>query len=555
MKKVKYGASDPKIKGDFALSYTSESQFYNNDNILKDAPIDAPKNPIELYSVILDGTSNELISNQWGDGMVLGFWSEQVSNEDCSFSDSVVIELKSNKTVKTKGVTLEFDVSGGVFPTDVLISYYLGGKIVNSIRYYPDSTLYYFKNEEIEYDEVLLRFYSLNVPYNRLKIQSVEFGEMVVFLPSEILSTTISHESDISGLTLPISTTSVVLKTNRADKLNFKEQQKIVVENDGNIESTTYITAAKRISKNQFNIEAEDVISLLENTEYLGGAYNFSSNFQRISARDMMIDILNIANVAYEIEDGLGSGVYLQGCLPITNCRVALQQVAFGCNAVILTSYTSGVKIVSYDTIAQNQPQKTGLGKLKSQNINENKAITSVILAFKKYYWNNMINLDKKKVVFETDDETLIGTSMLIKTSSPCAYYEINGATSREEHPNYIKFIVNSVPCVINAVEYTFDNFETTVQIYDSAKPNPKKITGALLIDYNNIDKLLNKCYNYYSRNRNGKMNIIDIDKIKIGDVLDVKSTYDKDIQGIVVSQKYSLIGNTFVKETEIIGG
>ena len=90
--------------------------------------------------------------------------------------------------------------------------------------------------------------------------------------------------------------------------------------------------------------------------------------------------------------------------------------------------------------------------------------------------------------------------------------------------------------------------------ILNEKSKNAKSISKATLVSEQNIDKVLKKCYNYYSKNKVGKMDIIDIEQIKVGDTLNVKTLYSKDVQGIAISQNYSLVGNTFVKDTKIIG-
>ena len=551
MKKIKYGDAEIGVREKFSVESVSEALFEENgepSNILNDNPVGNFKNPIEKYSVILDGSSSAL-PDETAEDITLGYWSEQVSGENNEFREPIVITLTSTSQIHSKGIMIEFDALDGIFSNNMRIDWLLNGEIISSKNFQPNNYLYFCENQVDEYNKIVLTFYSLSVPLNRLKIKSIEFGEVIVFLQGEIVSANISHACDISSITLPISTATIRLKTKRADSLNFAEQQKITVEVDGHVESTTYIKSAKRISNNVFNIETEDVISILNSTEYLGGIYNTGGE-NAVSAKDLMKDILDTANIGYEIAEDVGN-VYLSGHLPITNCRDALQQVAFGCNAVILTAYQGGVKIVSYASVVNSPSKRIGLGRMKSQTIDDEKAITSVTISAKKYYKNESI---QSKTIFEANGSYSIGDVVVVKAQNPCFDYQIAGGVLIEENANFVKFEISSNACKITAKEYGYDNFERTREVYKMQKPNPKKISGAHLIDYNNVDKLLDKCYNYYNRIRRGKMNIIDIDKIKIGDVVNAKAVFGKDIEGVVVSQTYSLIGNTFVKDTEIVG-
>lgn len=543
MTTIRYGDIAVGAKEAFKITTTENelSGVSQKEQILQNISIDNYENPIEKYAVILDGSSLPLKKNMQNTNS--GFWSDTVSNQDGSFEVPITIELEATESFVTKGITFEFDKYTNFYPNSIKISVYLNEELKGEFDFSPDNYMYFCNfGQEIEYNKLIINAYSLNVPYNRLKIRSLIFGEGVIFLSNEIKNISISHVLDISSLTLPINTASIRLRTSKADELNFEERQPLIIDTNNGIESKVYITSAKRINNTDFNITAEGEISLLEGVDFIGGIYSNEN------AYELYEEIFTASNTLYSIDESF-KNITVSGYLPYGTCRTALQQLAFATNAVITNSYIEGIKVVPYSVVVESQSKAIGLGRLKSQNIDTQKAVGLITVTAHKYSQE----ATEQKTIFEDKGTINEATEIFVKLNTPHYDFEVINGTKIESGDNFIKAIANS-GCKILAKEYKHTTIQKTLILNEKSK-NAKSISNATLVSEENIDKVMEKCYNYYSKNKVGKMDIIDIEQIKVGDTLNVKTLYSKDVQGIVVSQNYSIVGNTFVKDTEVLGG
>lgn len=510
------------------------------EQILQNLSIGNYENPIEQYAVVLDGSSLPLKRNMQSTNS--GFWSDSVSNQDGIFDTPITIELEAEESFITKGVTFEFDKYANFYPDSMKILVYLGEDLKGDFDFSPNNYMYFCNfGRDIEYNKLIVTVYSLNVAYNRLKIRSLIFGEGVIFLSNEIKNISISHVLDISSLTLPINTATIILHTSKANELNFEEQQPLIIDTNNGIESKVYITSAKRINNTDFNITAEGEISLLEGVDFVGGVYSDKS------AYELYEEIFTASNTLYSIDESF-KNITVSGYLPYDTCRASLQQLAFATNAVVMSSYVEGIKVVPYDKVVGAESKAIGLSRLKSQNIDAQKAVGLITVTAHEYSKETT----EQKTVFEDKGTISEETEIFIKFDNPHYDFEVTNGSKIDIGDNFIRIKANP-NCIVTAKEYTHKTLQKTLILNEKSK-NAKSISKATLVSKQNIDKVLEKCYNYYKKNKVGKMDIIDIEQIKVGDTLNVKTLYSKDVQGIAISQNYSLVGNTFVKDTKIIG-
>lgn len=539
---IKYGDIAVGAKENFEISKIQNELLgiSQSEQILQNIAIGNYENPIEQYSVVLDGLSLPLKKNM--ENTNSGFWSETISNQDNNFESPIIIELVSDESFITKGITFEFDKYNNFYPSNMNIMVYLGENLQSDFDFSPDNYMYFCNfGQEMEYNKLVITIYSLNVPYNRLKIRNIIFGEGVVFLSNEIKNASISHNVDVSSLTLPISTATIRLRTSRANDLNFEEQQPLTIDSNNNVESKVYIKSAKRINNTDFEITAEGEISLLDGVDFVGGIYSNKV------AYDLYKEIFNISNTLYSIDESF-KDVVVGGYLPYSTCRVALQQLAFATNAVIISSYIEGIKVVPYDSIMNASGKFIGLGRLKSQNVDTQKAVGSITVTAHEYAQETT----EQKTIFEDKGTINEATEIFVKLNTPHYDFSVINGAEIESGDNFIKAIANS-GCKIVAKEYKHTTSQKTLVLNEKSK-NAKSISNATLVNTQNIDKVMEKCYNYYSKNKIGKMSIIDIEPIKVGEIIKAKTLYAEGIQGVVASQNYNLVGNIFVKDTEIIG-
>ena len=168
---IRYGDVAPEAKENFVPT-ASEGEF-NTLAQLQQYNLNFPNyaNPCELYSVVLDGTATAFPSVP--EQANLGLWSEQISNDDGTFTEPIVLELESVGQYSSQGLTLTFDTYNGIYATKVGIKWLRitdeGITTLDEKEFTPDNAFYFCRNFVENYNKVVITFYSLNMPKNRLK--------------------------------------------------------------------------------------------------------------------------------------------------------------------------------------------------------------------------------------------------------------------------------------------------------------------------------------------------------------------------------------------------
>ena len=96
-------------------------------------------------------------------------------------------------------------------------------------------------------------------------------------------------------------------------------------------------------------------------------------------------------------------------------------------------------------------------------------------------------------------------------------------------------------------------------------KDNAKSITNATLISAENVDNVLEKCYNWLTRtdkmsakiaegyHRDNEGNVVKDAEVMLGDNINVETAYAGTFNGRVIKTQYNLNGTILVKDVEII--
>ena len=152
-------------------------------------------------------------------------------------------------------------------------------------------------------------------------------------------------------------------------------------------------------------------------------------------------------------------------------------------------------------------------------------------------------------------EESGAGENLFVNFSEPLHTLSITNGTILESGANYA--IINaSVGCVLNGKKYEhLTNVKTKhnplVLAIDSA--NVKSVPNATLVSDDKVDSVLERCYNYYVNKRMIESKIVegDIPSV-IGDKIALATEYSGDVEGVIISQDYSLSGTGIVKRTSV---
>ena len=546
---IQYGDVAPEAKENFVPS-ASESEFNTlaqlqqyNLNFLNYA------NPCEKYSVVLDGTATAFPSVP--ENANLGLWSEQISNDDGTFTEPIVLELESVGQYSSQGLTLTFDTYNGIFATRLSIEWLRitdeGVITLDEKEYTPDNAFYFCRNFVKNYNKVVITFHSLNMPKNRLKLRAIDYGYGTFFYGDELRGVKLIQEIDPISTQISINTADFTLDSKTDVEYSFQAKQPLSIFFNGELKATTFVKKSTRKAKRLWSIQSEDYIGLLDSIPYYGGIYTNKN------AVELLTDIFTVAKVPYRIDDVFADAV-VTGYIPFTTCRDALMQVAFSIQAVVDTSNSEVVKVFALE---EDVKQTVPLNRImQGQNFADEETVTGVEVAVHSY-----------KPITETVDvydanESGTGQNIFVKFSEPLHDLSITSGEIVSRGTNYAIINANA-NCVLKGQKY-----EHTTQT--KRKNNPVvlanetekivAIDNATLVSQYNIDNILNKCYNWLIRTNSTNLKIVEGKHIKYGETYKYGQhkygsfKYGQKNPNVIIYDQRVNVGENINAETEYLG-
>ena len=567
---IRYGDIAPEAKENFVPT-ASKSEF---DTLaqLQQYNLNFPNyaNPCELYQTVLDGTATAFPSVP--ENANLGLWSEQISNDNGTFTEPIVLTLTSEGNYSSSGFTFTFDKYSNIFATHINIHWYrISGEEIIDLgeeNFYPDNAVYSCLKKVEFFNKVVITFYSINMPQNRLKLRVIDYGRGTFFYGDELRGVKLIQEIDPISTQISINTADFTLDSKSDMEYSFQAKQPLSVYFNGELKATTFVKKSTRKAKRLWSIQSEDYIGLLDSIPYYGGIYTNKN------AVELLNDIFTVAKVPYII-DGVFAKAVVTGYIPYTTCREALMQVAFAIQAVVDTSNADVVKVFALeDDVKQTVPLNR---IMQGQNFADEETVTGVEVAVHSY-----------KPITETIDvydanESGTGQNIFVKFSEPLHDLSITNGTIIRSATNYAVINANA-ECILQGQQY-----EHTTQTRRQNNPivlanDIEKIVAidnATLVSQYNIDNVLEKCYNWliktnttnlkivegkhvqygdyikYGEKKYGTFkygekypNIITYDKrVNVGDNINAETEYLGVVRGRLIKQSFNLNGNIIVKE------
>ena len=550
---IQYGDVAPEAKENFVPT-ASESEF-DTLTQLQRYNLNFPNyaNPCELYQTVLDGTARAFPSIP--EQANLGLWSEQISNDDGTFTQPIVLELESAGQYSSRGLTLTFDTYNDIFATKLSIKWLRitdeGITLLDNKIFTPDNAFYFCQNPVDNYNKIVITFISLNMPQNRLKLRAIDYGYGVVFYGDELRNVKLIQEIDPISSQISINTADFTLDSRADTNYSFQTKQSLNVYFNGELKATTFVKKSTRKSKRLWNIQSEDYIGLMDGIPYYGGIYTNKN------AVELLTDIFAVAKVPYSIDD-VFADAKVTGYIPYTTCRDALMQVAFAIQAVVDTSDSDVVKVFS---LKEDVEQTIPLNRImQGQNFSDEETVTGVEITAHSY-----------KPITETlevynSKESGTGENVFVKFSEPLHDLSITNGTIVLGETNYAVINANDNSVLIG------QKYEHTTQT--RRKNNPVvlaneiekiiAVNNATLVSQYNVDNLLEKCYNWLIRTNSTNLkivegkhiqygetsNIITYDKrVNVGDYIYAETEYLGTVEGRITKQTFNLNGGIIIKD------
>lgn len=580
-------SDNPTTFDEYATSVlvTSSGQKYESFSVphtLIEGGTDFPfyANPCESFSVSLDGSCEPIPDNP--NANEIGFWGNKITDENGDFGDkycTIFIEQAASDVITSNGINIVFDQATDVYATKVNIKWMNSGTTIDEATFEPDSTSYFCEKRVEGYNQLQIKFSSLNAPFSRLKIKSITHGRTIYFFGDSIRNCTIAQSMDIISSELQIDTLSLTLQNSSGTDLLFQANQYMNVYYDGELKAKTKIYQFNRTSKYLYELLGENYIGSLENAVFEGGLYN------NYPVSVLIGDIQSKSDVPIEVSEEL-LAESVTGYIPYTTCRDALQQLAFALQAVVDTSESEVVKIykLSDEATAKEIPSNR-IGD--EQSISADSQVTGVSITAHTYAIGERVDENIEEVYSEDVDEGR--SNILVKFDEPCELFSWSGCKITESGVNYV--IIDTTgyegeTCKIYAYIYK-DNPIVYTKSKDMLKGEAQNISAvkdATLVNPSNVESIATSCFNYLSKNRILSAKIYEGDhierntqamygvakygkvaygdkipyriagntKVHLGDKVDVSTEYMGDFVGYITRQSYSLNGGQIMKETEI---
>ena len=582
---IRYGDVAPEAKENFKP--TSDSAKFDTLAQLQQYNLNFPNyaNPCELYQTVLDGTASAFPSIP--EQSNLGLWSEQLSKDDGTFTEPIVLTLTSEGQYSSQGLTFTFDTYNQIYPTHINIKWfrYAGGTMTElspdgGVDFYPDNAFYFCRKQVENYNKVVITFYSLNMPKNRLKLRVIDYGYGTFFYGDELRGVKLIQEIDPISTEISINTADFTLDSKSDMEYSFQAKQPLSVYFNGELKATTFVKKSTRKAKRLWSIQSEDYIGLMDSIPYYGGIYTNKN------AVELLTDIFTVAKVPYNIDDVFANAV-VTGYIPFTTCRDALMQVAFAIQAVVDTSNSEVVKIFALE---EDVKQTIPLNRImQGQNFSDDETVTGVEVAVHTY-----------KPITETMDvydatESGTGQNILVKFSEPLHDLSItNGSFAIDDKGNELKYtnyaVINAnVGCILQGQKYehtTQTRRKNNLVVLASEIEKVISVESATLVSAYNIDNVIEKCYNWLIKTNQTNLkivegkhvqyggavkwgdkkwgdfkwgefkwgektpNIITYDQsVNVGENINAETEYLGVVSGRLIKQTFNLNGNIIIKE------
>ncbi len=578
---IQYGDVAPEAKENFAPSVNDKADFVNLSQ-LQQYNLNFPNyaNPCELYSVVLDGTATAFPSAP--EQANLGLWSKRISNDDGTFTDPIVLTLTSEGQYSSQGFTFTFDTYNNIYCNQLSIKWYRNGEIIRDENeepqdkdFYPDNAFYFCRNFVENYNKVVITFYSLNMPKNRLKLRVIDYGYGTFFYGNELRNVKLIQELDPISSEITINTCDFALDSKTDMEYSFQAKQPLSIYFNGQLRATTFVKTSKRKAKFLWQIQSEDYIGIMDSVAFYGGIY----------AEKLATELINeicarakaVCNISPEFE-----GVTVSGYIPFTTCRDALMQVCFAIGAVADTSNSDKIEIYGLkDDIKQTIPLNR---IMQGQNFDAEETVTAVEVIAHNYIAKTDTSTDNLIVAYEAAQDG-VGQNILVKFSEPLHSLSSSGAGSIiESGTNYAIITATDTSFRLTGLGYdhtTVIKRKTNPVVLASEIEKVVAIQNATLVNTSNAESVIDRCYDYltkvdstnlkivegkhvqygdyvkYGQKKYGTFkygekypNIVTYDEpVNVGENIEAKTEYLGIVSGRIIKQSFALNGGIIIKE------
>lgn len=445
---------------------------------------------MELNSWGLNGT-REVYS-----GQQMAFVSTELSGEDGAFVTPPSIRVDFDNNYTTLGITLRFGRSANEWCSKVTITWYQDGVQLAQEEFHPDGPDYYCEHTVEAYDRVDITLDETSTPYQRAKVEQIQFGTVREFTTAELESVTIQQDTDPISATLSANYLDWELRSTDATEYIFQLKQPVEAYHNNELLGVFYVDSIpERTGAGAYSVECQDAVGVLDSYDWPGKMYTEDTPFATV--------IDDIVNGVFEvsIDEGLEAKTLL-GLIPEGTRREALQQAAFAVGAVVDTSRTN--KILFFPPTYTDPRVIRDRDVCSGGSVKQSAIVTAVLVTYHTY----------------TQGAGSSGDDVV--TVDGVKYVHTTGTV-----------IVNNPNVTANDKQYV------------------KTVAQATLVNAGNAQEVAQRVYDYWMRRKTVSTKIIWDDE-QMMEYVTVPTPWEQTMTGSITSAKIAL-GNMTVADIEVL--
>jgi len=372
---VTFKLVDPQAVTDSTFVVDSEVWYSDVDSIDLEQDVNTMYQTLEHNRFYLDGVGI-LSPTPPSVFPYMGYIGDEISNSVGEFISEPVITVNFADYFSLVGLTFEFDLDRGEYPSELQIISYKDGVVNGNNTYYPTSSSWVL-NSQIPttdtFNKLEIIIVETNVPYRRARIQSMLFGIVKMFDENNISGVVWTRRIDRVSSKLPVEDFELTFidKDKEYDPENpsgiysyIESGQPIDCRWGYDLDNGTieWIDGASTLTTGEINIDGSTNIPLvtirsssrlnLLNKAYDEGLYYPSG----INLYDLAEDVLQFANIPL---DSLGNvrwtldtslqSIYTKSPLPAMPCKDCLQLIANAGQCCLYTDRDGYIIIKPYN--------------------------------------------------------------------------------------------------------------------------------------------------------------------------------------------------------------
>ena len=300
---------------------------------------------VDYYVFENDGIDMDEVKQFYRPGDNVGYISSSISDQNGNFSSSqmmsMTIAVQTSRISTINGIGLVFQ---GNCPKEIVVTVYISNTFIQSKRFYPDpDNLDFFCSlNQTGCTKISISFPQA-MPYSFVKLDSL------YFLTSQTLTDNfgISVIDEFDPISSDLSIGELTATLAQIRNLPYVPGKRLLLmDADGNLEGTYYITNAEKQLGDRYEITAQDSIGILASTPIGPISHCFDlalswadypTSYSPSSTPAELLELIRAATgVTITLDPGINVGTLpsISGYIASTDCRTLLVNVLF-CSGLV----------------------------------------------------------------------------------------------------------------------------------------------------------------------------------------------------------------------------